>query len=466
MDNMNEKIQILKYMGCNGILITDGEGIVIEIDEEYFFSVWGLEKSQIINRSAYELDAKGIIKPVLATQVITTKAPVTTLSAVRGNYDVVGEAFPIFDESGNIKEIISYTRDVTSEQNIHRKYEDLLTQLNDKEQEIKENKEEQLLLQEGLNTQNSKFKLELEKIKKLAAYDITMLLTGGTGSGKTTLAKRIHTLSGLPGQFINLNCGAIPENLFESELYGYEKGAFTGAEKSGRKGLAEAAENGTLLLDEISELPMSQQVKLLDFLEERKIRRVGGNQAIDVNCRVIAATNKNLEQLVKEGKFRADLFFRLSVASFEIPDLDKRTEDIVPLAQNILKGLNKKYSRHFVLSDEVLTIFMRYGWPGNIRELENVIHSMALTADSDVLKKHMLPFFLIDRAKPSGSAKQQALAMEPDMQEDYNSLMETYEREIFNRYYRKYGSSVKVAKALNIGQTTAARKIRKYVSKG
>ena len=442
------------------ILITDGEGVVTYIDADYFKSVWGIEEEDLVGQSAYYLESKEIIKPVLATKVIETKAPVTEISAVRGYYNTVGAAFPLFDEKGEIKEIISYRRDLVSESEVHRRYMKLLAEADlrniDEENEIE-------IEAGGMHTQSDSFREEIEKIEKLAPFDITILLTGGTGSGKTTMAKMIHQLSGLKGEFVSLNCGAIPENLFESELYGYEKGAFTGAEKAGRKGLAEVAEDGTLLLDEISELPMTQQVKLLDFLEERKIRRVGGNKAIDVNCRVIAATNKNLEDLVKAGRFREDLFFRLNVASFKIPDLAERREDIAPLANYMLHRFNKKYSGEYAFSQEVLDAFERYDWPGNLRELENVIHSMILTSTSEFLGRDAVPFSVMKASR--NRTKNDCLEENIRREKDYQSILEEFEQELFREYFKLLGSSVKVASALNISQSTAARKIRKYVKK-
>lgn len=457
---MKDRIQILKNLGCMAILITDANGIVTYIDADYFKSVWGLEEKDILGKSAYYLEKHQIIKPVLAIKVIETKAPVTEISAVRGNYNAVGEAFPLFDEEGNIKEIISYRRDMVSEKEVNRRYMTLLAEADLRNLECGNGDLE--VEGGGLHTYNDKFREEIEKIEKLAPFDITILLTGGTGCGKTTMAKMIHQLSGLKGEFVNLNCGAIPENLFESELYGYEKGAFTGAEKAGRKGLAEVAENGTLLLDEISELPVSQQVKLLDFLEERKIRRVGGNKAIDVNCRVIAATNKDLEQLVADGVFREDLFFRLNVASFKIPDLADRREDIGPMAKFMLNRFNEKYSSKYVLSQEVLETFKQYDWPGNIRELENVIHSMILTSTSEFLEKDAVPFSVMKASHGRGEQ------IETDHEvswgeETYQNIIDEFERKLFKEYYKKYGSSVQVANALDMSQSTAARKIRKYV---
>lgn len=459
------KVQILKNLGCNGVLITDGDGIVTHVDQDYFYSVWGLREEDIIGKSAYKLDEKQVIKPVLAIRVMETKAAVTEVSAVRGNYDVVGEAFPLFDENGDICEVISYTRDIASEREVHKKYNRLLSELDVAGLKHEAAGDEACsIMREGIFTYNEKFRQTIEKIEKMAPYDITMLFTGGTGCGKTTFAKKVHKLSGLKGEFISLNCGAIPENLFESELYGYEKGAFTGAEKAGRKGLAEAAENGTLLLDEISELPMSQQVKLLDFLEERKIRRVGGHLPIDVNCRVIAATNKNLAELVEQGKFREDLYFRLNVVAFEIPDLADRKEDIIPLSKIMLHNFNRKYGRKYSFSQEVLLAFEAYEWPGNLRELENVIHSMILTSRTEFIEKDVLPYSVVQASCREHSGRRGS-CMSIDHEEEYRDIFERFEKELFTLYYKKYGSSVKVAKALNISQTTAARKIKKYTRK-
>lgn len=459
------KIQILKNLGCNGILITDGEGIVTYVDTDYFYSVWGLEEGYLLGKSAYMLDEKQVIKPVLAIRVMETKSAVTEISAVRGNYDVVGEAFPVFDGEGKICEVISYTRDIASQKEIHEKYQKLLSGLEMPELKYDVLEEENAsIVKEGIYTYNSEFKQIIGKIEKMAPYDITLLFTGDTGCGKTTFAKKVHKISGLKGEFVSLNCGAIPENLFESELYGYEKGAFTGAEKSGRKGLAEVAENGTLLLDEISELPMSQQVKLLDFLEERKIRRVGGHTPIDVNCRVIAATNKNLLKLVSEGKFREDLYFRLNVAAFEIPSLADRKEDIIPLAKNMIRNFNYKYNKQYAFADDVFDAFESYEWPGNLRELDNVIHSMILMSKGEFIEKEVLPYS-IAQASCEDSRIKDFRFKDKENTEEYKDIIERFERELFSSYYKKYGSSVKVARVLNISQTTAARKIRKYTQK-
>ncbi len=454
---------ILKKLGCCGILITDGDGKVVCMDEPFFEEEWGLLPHEILGRSAFDLERTGVIKPALALKVMETRKEARQISAVKGLYNVVGEAFPIFEEKDKIKWIVTFTRDVISEKEVLRLYDEILERFI-KGDEKDCNALSKWITEEGLTTFNAHYATVLAGIKKIATYDVTVLLTGDTGTGKSMMAKKIHNLSGVKGDFVELNCGSVSQTLMESELYGYEKGSFTGAEKTGKKGLVECAENGTLFLDEISEMPLNLQVKLLHFLQEKKIRRVGGTKNINVNCRVIAATNKNLENEVKEGRFREDLFYRLNLASFNIPSLRERYEDIVPLAKSILDYLNTKYQKQFVFDYDVLSCFEKYPWKGNVRELENTIHRMILMAEENVLRKDLLP-----KSFTSSTSNFEMDFMDNTSEEmavpekSYRQQMEEAESKIILQAFRKYGSSSKVGEALGIGQTTAARKIRKYV---
>lgn len=216
------------------------------------------------------------------------------------------------------------------------------------------------------------------KAKKVAKSSATVLITGETGVGKEILAKFIHRESGRKGSFIAISCTAIPSELLEAEFFGYEKGAFTSAEKT-KRGKVELADKGTLFLDEVGDLPFNLQAKLLRFLQEKQFERLGGLESIEVDVRIIAATNKNLEKMVKEGKFREDLFYRLNVINFEIPPLRERREEILPLFEFYLDKFSKKYHlKKPVLSEKVKKKILNYSFPGNIRELSNIAERLVL----------------------------------------------------------------------------------------
>ena len=282
---------------------------------------------------------------------------------------------------------------------------------------------------------------------------MNVLLLGASGVGKTMLAREIHKRSRrCCGPFVDINCAAIPDTLLESELFGYEEGAFTGAGKGGKKGLVEMAEGGTLLLDEISEMPMTLQAKLLKTIQDKEIVRVGGTKMVAVDFRLLTATNKDLEQMVDEGSFRRDLYYRLNVVSLNIPTLKERQKDIVPLSQFFLKEFNERYDKEKEFHPNALEAFMEYDWPGNVRQLANVIERVAVTTNENILTCQMLP--------PSLSCSEKA---KKDVEGDLTLALEAFEREIIRGAYEKYKSSTEVGKALNISQPTAYRKIKKYV---
>jgi len=229
----------------------------------------------------------------------------------------------------------------------------------------------------------------ISTVNIFAKSDAPILITGESGTGKEVIARYIHKVSGRRGKFIPVNCTSIPENLFESELFGYEKGAFSGATKP-KPGLIEEADQGTLFLDEIGDLPLSLQAKLLRFLQEKEVRRVGGLSTRKVDVRIVAATNRNLEEAVKFGKFREDLFYRLNVLRVEIPPLRERKEEIVELTGFFLKKFNSKYGKKVTLSKEALNTLLNYSFPGNVRELENIIHRAVLIAENEITPEHLL----------------------------------------------------------------------------
>jgi transcriptional regulator with PAS, ATPase and Fis domain len=292
---------------------------------------------------------------------------------------------------------------------------------------------------------------------RVAQVDSTVLITGESGSGKEIVAKTIHKLSKRKdGPLIQINCGAIPENLLESELFGYEPGAFTGASKEGKLGMFELAENGTLFLDEIGELPLNLQVKLLRVLQEREIVRVGGIKPKKINVRIIAATNKDLEKMVEKGMFREDLYYRLNVVRIKIPPLRERKTDIPPLIQHFLRKFNEKYEMNKKISPEVIERLIAYDWPGNVRELENLIERLVVIVIEDIIELKHLPDYL------------QASINSDHFQVSVSGIIplkkasEDLEKQLISKALQKYGSTRKAAQILEVDQATIVRKAKKY----
>lgn len=312
---------------------------------------------------------------------------------------------------------------------------------------------------------NSKAILEaINKSKIAAATDSTILIQGSSGTGKELFARSIHN-EGLrkDGPFVAINCASIPETLIESELFGYEKGAFTGANTTGKKGKIELAHNGTLFLDEVGDLPLYTQTKLLRVLQERVIDRIGGTKPIYVNIRIIAATNKDLRKLVEEGKFRLDLFYRLNVIPIKLPDLKDREDDVFLCAEYILDKLcfsmNVEPKK---LSQEVKKAFMKYHWPGNIRELENILeHGVCFSRGKYIEMDDLPEYFLEEYRNLKLNTKINSMAT--NMEGSLEDLKQEFERAVIEEMLKRYGNSLegkkKVAEKLNIGLTTLYRKL-------
>ncbi len=295
----------------------------------------------------------------------------------------------------------------------------------------------------------------LNKCYKAAPSNVPILLLGESGTGKEKIAKSIHQSSQRRDKpFLAINCGAIPKELIGSELFGYESGTFTGGSKEGKKGKFEEANEGTLFLDEIGEMPLDLQVHLLRVLQEKEIMRLGSSQTIPINVRIIAATNKNLYALCKQGLFREDLFFRLNVVTVNIPPLRERREDIPLIADYFLKKFAKKYARESLsIAQETLNYFLEYSWPGNIREMQNVIEYAVIFSDSPVIRIEDLPAYFIEN-RMSLSINNQLKDL---------SLIEIEEQKVLVRLLEETGWNLSaVAKKMNIARSTLYRKLKKY----
>ncbi|WP_339164665.1 sigma 54-interacting transcriptional regulator [Siminovitchia sp. FSL W7-1587] len=379
----------------------------------------------------------------------------------RSDLFVLINSNPVYYEEEIIGAVVSET-DVTSQVVLNEKLFNMSFEVHRLEQEVAKYRK----TNDPFSTIKGKSRILQETVdlaKKVCAVKSTVLILGESGVGKEVFAKAIHDASEKESApFISVNCGAIPDSLFESEMFGYERGAFSGASQKGKKGKIELANGGTLFLDEVGEMPLDMQVKLLRVLQEQKFYRIGGEKEINIDFRIIAATNRNLSELVKEGKFRDDLFYRLNVVSVQIPPLRERKEDIIELTNHFLKELSIRYDRPIQdFSPEVMHSLLQYDWPGNIRELRNVIERLVVFATDGIIKKEYLPFvpdsFSDQKQLPKWEEQEQHQTILPLQTE-----MEKHERKVLERALKIVeGNKAECAKQLGITRATLYNRLKR-----
>ncbi|MBJ8007121.1 MULTISPECIES: sigma 54-interacting transcriptional regulator [Bacillus cereus group] len=426
------------------IFVTDDKGIVVRVNsmcERHY----QLSAKELVGKHVQELQKEGIFYPSATLEVIEKKRPVELVQTTKSGEYLHVRTRPVFDDEGNLRRVISYSRDLTELYQLRQKVEEMDNQLKTYKKELRETYEH-----EGLIFKSIAMQKIIETIKKVSVVDSTVLVLGETGVGKSRLVRHLHEVSHRKNEsFYEINCAALPTNLIESELFGYSGGSFTGANREGKKGLLESAHKGTLFLDEIGEMPLEIQAKLLQVLQEKTFRPIGGRELKKVDVRIVAATNRDLSMMVKQGTFRKDLYYRLNVIPISIPPLRDRTEDILPLIYHYLQHFNKKYGRDVKLAPSTLQMFVGYPWEGNNREIENVIERIVITAD-DFITVEDLPLSM------------QETTVEQSGQSLYR-MLEEVERNIILKAYKTYGSSYKVAEFLQISQSAATRKIKKFI---
>lgn len=393
-DNISEKekyfiIEALStvFFEDDGTTVTSDSLEIVLINDSYS-SIMGLESKKLIGRITTDLVNEGVFQRSVAAMALKDKEQKIIIQNQENGKTVMNTAKPIFNENGEVERIITTIRDIPV---LKELYEDLLTQktlLEDYKQTLNVNNK----LETGeIIARSSKMRDVVDFAEKVAISDSSVLILGESGVGKGVVADLIHGLSRRSENHkVSINCGAIPEQLLESELFGYTKGAFTGANKEGKIGLIEAASGGTIILDEIGEMPILLQPKLLAFLETGIINKVGSTESKQLDSRVIAITNKDLEKAVKEGKFREDLYYRLNVIPVEVPSLRERKEDIIPLIILFLEKFNKRNGFNKTIAPEILLKMQSYDWPGNIRELRNMIERLVvLSMGSEITEKDL-----------------------------------------------------------------------------
>lgn len=447
LENLNRELDSIIDNSYDGIYITDNEGITLKTNTA-IERLTGIPKEYYIGKNVDRLVNRGILRDSVTKKVLKQRK---TVSVVQDNFEgketlITGS--PIYNKKGDIEKVITNIRDI-SELN------KLISELNSVQ---KKNAEYAKELEQLKGYSNSGIIIESEAMKELyetasriANFDATVLILGETGVGKDVLARFIYSKSkrASNGDFIKINCGAIPQELIESELFGYEGGAFTGANRNGKPGMFELADDGVLFLDEVGELPLKTQVKLLQVIQDNTIQRVGATKHKKVNVRIIAATNRNLLQMVTNHEFREDLFYRLNVIPFSIPPLRERRDDILPLIQFFLNRTNIKYNLDKYLKSDLKNSLYELNWKGNVREMANLIERIVLTTSERAISHDHLP---AEYKKKSSTPQVQSL----------KEAVENTERSVLEDAYLKYNSTYEISRILNTSQPTIVRKLKKY----
>ncbi len=448
--NLNKELHAIIDSCHDAIVVADAQGNLEKINKAYE-RISEIDRNTILGKNMAELEEEGIVSQSVSLLVLQKKKPVTILQKLKTGREIFFTGTPVFDDNGNIIKVVSTGRDLTELNNLRAELERTKELSNKYYHELKQLKE-QLGEQKQVIFSSEKMQNVVQLALKIARVDSTVLILGESGVGKELIARIIHSSSKRKdNSFVTINCGAIPDHLLESELFGYEEGAFTGAKKGGKAGLFEEAHQGTIFLDEIGDLPLNLQVKLLRVLQEEEITRVGSTRPRKIDVRIIAATNARLNKLVAEKKFREDLYYRLNVVPIEVPPLRERKEDIIPLAFHFLKKFNRKYSLNKRISPEVLDELIVYEWPGNVRELENIVERMVVTSNEDVITCDNLPALLRNERGDEGPISIARIMPLKD-------AIQLVEKILIERALKEYGSTRKAAKVLGVNQSTVVRK--------
>jgi len=442
----------------DGIFITDGQGIILKVNSGWE-RICGLRREFMLGKCAQDfVNQKWYSESSVMAAIREQKMVTIMLEMLKGEkigQKIMATAIPIWGENGEIKRVVANIRDITEILNLKQLLEktQMLNELY--AAELDRVRLNQLPKNYDLIARSPLTIRVMEIVARVANFDVSVLITGESGVGKEVIANAIHKQSlRSKGPLIKVNCGAIPETLLESELFGYDYGAFTGARKQGKPGMFELADKGTLFLDEIGDIPFSLQGKLLRALQDHEIMRIGSLKTTPVNVRIITATNKNLDEMVKKGSFRDDFYYRLNVVSIEIPPLRERKEDIPMFVLHFLEKMNKKHQYNKRIASEVVDAFMLYSWPGNVRELENIIERMIImTEDNEINIKH-LPIQIKSQIVPE--------TMNFIVNVGFKTAIEQAEKQLFKQALLNHRGTREIAKAMKINQSTVVRKLRKY----
>lgn len=448
----NQESVIRKYFdNCfYASFLLDKSGLIIYMNEkaEHVFKI---AREDIIGKNKDDFESNSFES---STEIALNEQKLVTCIKYLSNDKVyIDTSIPIFNDSGKLEYILTMIRclDDNTIQNA------CIIKNSNKDVIISRDLEKAISYDNRLVFRSKQTFDTLKLVEKVAVLDTTVLLLGESGVGKSSYARYLHRHSNRSSnRMVEINCGAIPETLLESELFGYESGAFSGAQPQGKKGLIEASDGGILFLDEIGDMPLSLQAKLLTVIQDRKIMKVGGINEIPVDTKIVAATNQDLKKLIEEGKFREDLYYRLNVLPIKIHPLRDRPGDIIPLAKYFLNKYNKKHSFETRIDEIVYEKLESYSWPGNVRELENLIERLVITSSNELVTLDNPHLSFTKTETPNHSVEVNKIL-------PLREVIEEAERQLIKKTYSKYPSSYKLAEALNISQTLAYKKIAKYI---
>ncbi|MGD9974363.1 MAG: sigma 54-interacting transcriptional regulator [Desulfatirhabdiaceae bacterium] len=454
---LSRELDMIIESSYDGLWICDGDANVLRINSASE-RLNGIKAASVVGKNMKDLVTEGFVNRSATLEVIDRQTIVNLLQKTNLGRKLMITGNPLFDDAGNLIRVVVNERDITEIDALHEELE---------RQEALKNQYRNHMVERQIVEMASRqiiartpcMENVLQQAVKVGKVDATVLILGESGVGKELIAEMIHRRSERARKpMIKINCGAIPESLLEAELFGYDRGAFTGASKNGKPGYLEMAHEGVLFMDEIAELPLLSQVKLLRFLEDGQVTRIGGTRPRQLNVRILAATNRDLKQMVADGRFRRDLFYRLHVIPITIPPLRERKDCILPLLQHYLEKTRLKMGRDgaFKLSKPATEALMAYTYPGNVRELINICEQVVVMGEGDVITLNDLPSDVLEK---SGFAS----LTEPDDLScgTLKSLLERYEQSVLLDTFRKCGTQEKTARALGVDQSTIARKLKR-----
>ncbi len=455
---IKEELDAIIESSYDGMWITDGRGYTLHLNSAYE-KLSGLKREEVVGRHMQELVDEGYFSESVTLRVLEEKKPITIMHNIFKKKDkkVLITGNPIFNENQEIVRVVTNVRDITELMALKEESE-----LKDKlaaqyKEELDRLRSGQLKL-ENFVVHSSQMQHVFDLAIRVGQVNSTVLITGESGVGKEGIANAIVQASERKDEpFIKVNCGAIPENLLESELFGYEGGAFTGADRKGKLGMFELANQVTIFLDEVAELPLRLQVKLLRVFQDGQIMRIGGVKPVSLDVRVLAATNKDLGKLVQQGNFREDLYYRLNVVPITIPPLRERKEDVPALINFFMSKFNREHNLYKRISGDAIDCLIDYPWPGNVRELQNLIERLVVLSREPVITLEQVP----QHFKSTLNRPEEELRLNMGKNVTLKEAVTRLEEKLITAAMDTHKTTRKAAQALGVDQSTVVRKLQK-----